>query len=55
MEFLDTLDLTESAKNGIVDLIFGKLEPEEAISFNLFLSKKSEVELMEIVLGNMNL
>jgi hypothetical protein len=55
MTFLDTLDLTESAREGIVDLIFGELEPGEALSFDRYLSGLSEGELMRIVVRNLNL
>ncbi|MBY0413720.1 MAG: hypothetical protein K2Q18_06125 [Bdellovibrionales bacterium] len=55
IKFLDSLDLTMEAKEGIITLIFGELEPSEAISFDQFLEKESDEKLMLIVLRNIKM
>ena len=52
MRFLETLNLTESAREGIAELIFGRLTPDDAIDFNNYLEKLTEEELMLITLRN---
>lgn len=53
IRFFESLDLTNEAREGLMELIFGQLEPFEAINLNKFFESLSEEALMMIVLRNM--
>jgi hypothetical protein len=51
IRFLESLELTSEAKEGIISLVFGDLVPTDALRIEAYYDKCSEVELMLIIIN----